>query len=368
MFSPRHLLILSLCAIATVAVALPMWLWEGPAPTQAAGGETVGAVAAGGFHSCAVTTDGGLKCWGNNGDGRLGDGTTTNRTTPVDVCATGATAPCGTNVLADIVAVSAGNAHTCALTTGGGVKCWGSNQFGRLGDGTTTGRTTPVDVSGLTTGVAAIAAGHSHTCALLTTGGVKCWGYNFSGQLGDGTTTDRSTPVDVCADAACEASLGSVAAISAGFNHTCAVTTAGGVKCWGYNGSGELGDGGACGSTCTTPVDVCATFPCATSLSGIADISAANSYTCALTTGGGVKCWGSNSQGSLGHGGTLSNFAYPQDVCATGATFPRAPSPASLASRQATPIVVPSPRLPPVSGAGGGTPPASWVMGRPLSV
>ncbi len=149
--------------------------------------QDITALAAGGDHTCALTTGGGVQCWGNNGSGQLGDGTTTDRSAPVAVV----------GLESGVAAIAAGGGHTCALTTGGGVQCWGDNSFGQLGDGTTTDRSTPVAVVGLGSGVAAIAAGAWHTCALTTEGRVWCWGWNSFGQLGDGGLLWRSTPVDV---------------------------------------------------------------------------------------------------------------------------------------------------------------------------
>jgi alpha-tubulin suppressor-like RCC1 family protein len=252
----------------------------------------VSAIAAAIFHTCALTTGGGVKCWGGNSFGQLGDGSVASRTTPVNVF----------GLTSGVSAIAAGGNHTCALTNGGAVKCWGANFNGQLGDGTTTARLTPVDVSGLTSGVSAIAAGGIHTCALTTGGGVKCWGRNLTGQLGDGTFTSRLTPVDV-------SGLNSgVSAIAAGGDHTCALTASGGVKCWGWNGNGQLGDG-SIGSR-TTPVNVSGLT------SGVSAIAAGDFHTCALTTGGEAKCWGSHQNGQLGIGGR--NYGLPGDVVTIG--------------------------------------------------
>lgn len=248
----------------------------------------VTAITAGSQHVCALTSGGGVKCWGLNADGQLGDGTTESAYTPVDV----------SGLTSGVAAIAAGSTHTCVLTSGGGVKCWGSNDYGQLGDGTTTDRSTPVDVSGFDSGVTAIAAGNNFTCALTNTGGVKCWGSNTSGQLGDGTNEDSLTPVDV------NGLRGGVTAIAAGDIHACALTNAGGLKCWGNNAAGQLG--GDKRYINPVPVEVSGLT------SGVTAIAAGSSHTCALT-GGGVKCWGRNSRGQLGDG-TTTNRQAPVDV------------------------------------------------------
>jgi alpha-tubulin suppressor-like RCC1 family protein len=250
----------------------------------------VQAISAGYHHTCALTSTGDVKCWGGNSSGQLGDGSTTNRLTPVDVV----------GLASGVRAIAAGYYHTCALTISGGVKCWGDNTYGQIGDGTTTNRLVPVDVSGLTSGVQAIAAGGTHTCAVTTSGGVKCWGRNWDGQLGDGTTTSRTTPVDV------SGLTTGVVALAAGNFHTCALSTSGGVKCWGRNGSGQVGDG-TMYNVRLTPVDVIGLT------AGAQTIAAGGYHTCAITAAGGDQCWGRNDSGQIGNGTTTSQ-AVPVDV------------------------------------------------------
>lgn len=249
------------------------------------------ALVAGYGHTCALTTLGDLKCWGRNVEGQLGDGTTTPRTSAV-------AAP---TVLAGVTSLSAGYFHTCAVTTGGGAKCWGGGTSGQLGNNGISNSSVPLDVSGLTAGVLSIAAGYNHTCAVMSNGGATCWGDNSSGQLGDNSTTLRRAPVAV------SGLTSGVSSLTAGQSSTCAVTTEGAAKCWGTNGSGQLGDGSVI--TRKTPVAVSGLT------SGVLGIVAANGggyHTCALTTDG-PKCWGLNDQGQLGDG-TLTQRNTPTAV------------------------------------------------------
>ena len=322
--------------VCVVTTAGGIQCWGGNSRGQLGDGTTTGtatpvdvvalssgvvSVSAGEYHTCAVTTAGGVKCWGDNQFGQLGDGTTWQRTTPVDVLSQPGGIP-----VSDITAVTAGGRNSCILSTAGAVKCWGSNGWGQVGDGTSgfgNSRSIPVDVVGLSSGVLSVALGYSHTCAVTTAGAVKCWGDNNAGALGDGTSYDiRTTPVDVVGLES------GVAAVAPG-NHwyTCAVTTAGAVKCWGSNAYGQLGDGTT--TQRTTPVDVVGLG------SGVAAVSAGDVHTCALTTTGGVKCWGSNGWGQLGadttelcYSGEQPCSTTPVDVVGLGPVPTPTPTPA----------------------------------------
>jgi alpha-tubulin suppressor-like RCC1 family protein len=191
------------------------------------------ALSAGYANACAILATGGLDCWGDNRVGDVGDGTTTERNTPVAVSG-----------ITNATAVSAGDEQSCALLATGGVDCWGWNSAGELGDGTTSGpetctgyacSSTPVAVSGITNATA-VSAGDGQSCALLATGGVDCWGSNADGALGDGTTIDSDVPVAV-------SGITTATAVTAGEYVSCARLAFGGVDCWGVGGAGELGDG-----------------------------------------------------------------------------------------------------------------------------
>ena len=192
---------------------------------------------------------------------------------------------------AEVVRLAAGSRHTCAVTAVGGVKCWGDNSWGQLGDGTNDGpRTTPVDVVGLDSGVVAITAGYTHTCALMSAGTVKCWGDHRAGRLGIETKVFSSyAPVEV------PLPEGRVTSISAGYRHTCAVVS-GSVVCWG--GGNEFGELGR-----SQPDLVAAEPGLVEDLGGIAvSVSAGRYFTCAALALGEAKCWGLNAHGQIGGG------------------------------------------------------------------
>jgi len=293
-----------------LAIALPLAFGSAPARSAPAALPAFAAISAGNSHTCALTSSGGVECWGDNGSGQLGNNTTTGSTTPVDVGGLGS----------GVAAVGAGLVHTCALTSAGGVKCWGSNVFGELGDGAPPWQSSsvPVDVSGLGSGVAAIGSGTLHTCAVTTGGGVKCWGPGNHGQLGDGTDNGSGVPVDVVGlgapvAAATTGGLGSNPDPGTDGNlvgHTCALTDAGAVLCWGDDEWGEVGNG-SISMAVKRPAAVVGLG------SGVAAISAGGAHTCSLTTSGAVKCWGDNRYGQLGDG-TTTRRTTPVTVAGLG--------------------------------------------------
>jgi alpha-tubulin suppressor-like RCC1 family protein len=251
-------------------------------PVQVAG-LTAGVIgiSAGRTHTCAVTISGAAKCWGDNQSGQLGNGSNIDSNRPVAVR--------GLNN--GVASISAGSDHTCAVLIAGGVKCWGAGGYGRLGDGSNASSNVPLNVVDLGTQVKSIAAGGFHTCALLVDGVVKCWGWSVNGQLGNGSTLTAEGPVTVI-------DLDEAVAISTGSLHTCALTTAGELKCWGSNGQKQLGRSRIQQSA--SPLVV----------SGLGDdittISSSGSSSCAMSSAGIAKCWGWNQFGGLGDGTTIS--------------------------------------------------------------
>jgi alpha-tubulin suppressor-like RCC1 family protein len=261
--------------------------------TDAGHGHPVVTMSAGRFHTCAVSMDG-LRCWGLNAHGEVGDGTTTQRLTPVRVAG-----------LDFVSQVEAGDGSTCALA-GGSIWCWGDNQYGQLGDGTTTSRSTPGMVSFFGAAPFQVSIGRSHACAIESNFySLWCWGGNASGQLGDGTTTPHLTPVRVSGEQV-------FTVVSAGADYTCAKEASGKVWCWGANASGNLGDGTT--TTRLLPTEVTALDA---SLGTANYVSASTSRTCVSKDNGTTWCWGAADVGN----GTANPSLVPVQVTAGGTVF-----------------------------------------------
>jgi alpha-tubulin suppressor-like RCC1 family protein len=235
------------------------------------------AVATGRLHTCAIESTGGVECWGDDTFGQLGFAfsSTTVTSTPAALPVP--------RLRSQVTAIAAGAFHTCALLSSGDVDCWGANEHGQIAITSTVGTSTPTKVMGLGGPVTALAAGSLHTCAIAG-GAVLCWGAGKHGQLGNGAMADSTKPVAV-------SGLQAATAISAGGAHTCALL-ADGVHCWGFNGYGQLGDG----STTDRPAPVAVS-----GISKVTAIAAGNAHTCALANGA-VACWGYGQYGQLGQG------------------------------------------------------------------
>jgi alpha-tubulin suppressor-like RCC1 family protein len=248
-------------------------------PVLISGPSSISIVAAGGFHGLAaefsgVFGSGVVWAWGDNSHGQLGDGTTTQRKTPIQV-----------PHLANVSAIAAGGYHSLAISNGF-VWAWGYNASGQLGDGTTTQRKTPVRISGLSN-IVAIAASDDDSFAVKSDGTLWAWGSNVNGKLGDGTTAaTRKTPVRV-------SGLSNVVSVTAASQHSVALTSDGNVWAWGDAYFAELGNGTFVPSNIPVRVSV---------IDGVAAISAGGLATTALRSDGTVWAWGVNLVGGLGIG------------------------------------------------------------------
>ncbi len=306
-------------------------------PVPVAGGHLFRHVSGGNRHTCGVTTDTRVYCWGGNDRGQLGDGTASRRTRPVPVMGTrhfqqvevGGNHSCAINAadqrafcwgdnsfgqlgvgtrverrLSPVAVaggrafhqVSAGQRHTCAVTSTGAAYCWGRNTTNQLGDGTAKLRLAPVAVAGGHS-FSLVSAGGAHTCAVTPGARAFCWGGNGDGQIGDGLTTNRATPTAVTGGL-------SFTRVTAGVGHSCGETTGKRAYCWGDNVYGELGIGDEPAERKLVPTAVVGNL-----LFAQVNASAGIVFTCGVTTGSVAYCWGNNLEGQLGDGTTTNRTA-----------------------------------------------------------
>ena len=277
-------------------------------------GKTLVKIASSYDHTCALDSDGKAYCWGDGWYGQLGDdaaGLGSGSTVPVAVNTSGALAG---KFLVDI---NNDYAHTCALDSEGALYCWGRNIEGQLGNGTNFDSAVPVALS--TSGPLAgmkiieIVAGYLHSCALTSGSQVYCWGWNGNGQFGNGTYTDSNVPVPIDMSGVLDGKT--LVKMTSAYRHVCVLDSDGLAYCWGANYDGELGDG----TYVTNP------FPVAVDTSGVLngkkliEISLADYHTCALDDQGKAYCWGDNGTGDLGDGTTVPNSPLPVEVNTSGA-------------------------------------------------
>ena len=290
---------------------------EAPAaagPADLGAGRTAVAVAAGSVHTCALLDNGTVRCWGFGGDGRLGYG---NVDSIGDDETPGSAGAVNIGAGRTAKAITAGSGHTCAILNDDTVRCWGFNLDGRLGyghvdsigDDEAPGSAAPVKLGAGRT-AKAITAGGSHTCALLDNGGVRCWGFGGSGRLGYGKIADVGRTFDATPDTVGPVNLGAgrtATAITAGFGHTCAILDDGSVRCWGFGASGRLGYGNpdSIGDD-ELPGMVAPVNLGAGRTAQAIHAGSGSEHTCAVLDDGSVRCWGFGGFGQLGYGSSTT--------------------------------------------------------------
>lgn len=317
--------------------------------------------------TCAIRSPDDLYCWGENSNGEVGTGTTGSVGAPVAVRSLSGT----------IVDSASGATHSCAVVATGRVYCWGENGEGQIGDNTLVSRLTPTLVSGITTAVEVV-AGFNFTCARLLSGAVQCWGYNIARQLGVDDTMRRVVPTNVvgvsdatslsastlrvCATRAggtvvCWGSghtgrasttiPGGLAAtkVATGLNHTCAIA-GGEVFCWGGNEAGELGNGGT--TPVSSPIRIGTWRSRVVGDVAAVDITAGNEHTCVAGSNGSLACWGSNSSGQVGNASMMDALGPVYLTSVTGVFDVEAGALYTCALSQARPAS-PSDPAPPTS-------------------
>ena len=264
-----------------------------------------------GFHSCARTTTGSAYCWGQNAHGEVGDNSTTQRLTPTPVStSTGLAA--GT-----ISGLRIGQYSSCARNSSNRIYCWGDNSEGQLGDGTTTQRNTPTLLSAATgvTSTNALRSGYRQACVVTSASQAYCWGRNQEGQIGDNSSgTNRLTPTAV--DTTTGVSTNNSVVTPGGY-HSCTLTTTSQAYCWGLNDHGQVGDNSS-GTNRLTPTPVNTTTGLTTT--NVSNLAPGLYHTCARTSGSRMYCWGDNTHGSLGDGTTTQRTTPTAVSTSTGLT------------------------------------------------